>query len=368
MATGALDALGSQVEDVWVITREGYNDVTLSLDKRVRQLESGHPVPDRRSVEVGARLLAFLATKDSPILFLISGGSSALVESLPENVSLTDIQRVNDWLLASGLPIHSMNSVRTALSRIKGGGLAAHVRNKKSQVLLISDVVGNDPAIIGSGLLCQNPLAHQETLSGLLDEVPQWLVEMLKRTRLERAAVDNNDAELLHTVIANADTARRAACEKARSLGYSVIEHEQFIDGDVLRAAQQIAANLKTTDRGVHIWSGEPTVYLPENPGRGGRCQSMALAVSLAFLRGMPVYQGWYFLAAGTDGCDGNGDAAGAIVDAGSLGRMMEAGADPVACLTHANAGHCLGLSGDLLYTGHTGTNVMDIFIGLSLA
>ncbi len=155
MMLGALDYVGENLQQGLVITKQGHLDVALEKIAGLTCLESAHPVPDIRSLEAGAGLVRFLkeAPEEAEFLFLISGGTSSLVEVLPDHVSLEMLQRVNEWLLSGGLDIHQMNEVRQSISLIKGGRLAEYLQGRSTLALLISDVPGDDPAGIGSGLL-----------------------------------------------------------------------------------------------------------------------------------------------------------------------------------------------------------------------
>ena len=382
MATGALDALGDQLDGMLVITRHGYADPVLATDKRIIQLEAGHPVPDQASLDAGQTVLDFIAAApvSSPVLFLFSGGASALAEVLPAGMTLVDLQRVNRWLLGSGLPIDIMNAIRISLSAIKGGGLARYIQYcrggpdhqvlRKDRVLLLSDVPGDDPAIIGSGLL----YPYHGDLSDVIPAVPDWLQALLVRLQRRSVATGSEwmatalkDDFITHHIIANADHARQAAAQQARQSGYDVVEHRQRVTGDIQRLAEQFVTTMADARPALHIWSGEPTVILPERPGNGGRCQSLALALALNQFR-RHKQQDYLFLAAGTDGSDGPGTVAGALVDRLTLSRLTAADHDPQQCLLRADAGSCLGASNDLLVTGPTGTNVMDIMLGLRLS
>jgi hydroxypyruvate reductase len=356
MTTGALEVLGKQIDSALIITRQGYCAEELQSDNRVRQVESSHPIPDQRSLAAGQILLDYIKTvgPDEPILFLISGGASALVEVLPPQMSLENLQRTNDWLLSSGLSIDTMNAVRTALSMIKGGRLTAYLGERSATVLLVSDVPDNNPAIIGSGLLCAS------TAEISWARLPAWLQGLLQQSTQGPWPVHGRTI-IPHHIIAHAGMARRAAVQKARSLGYHVIEHERLMTGDVLDAATHLVS-IMDASAGLHIWSGETTVVLPGNPGKGGRCQSLALAIALAM---PPTVDDWWFLAAGTDGSDGPGQIAGALLDKNSLARIRAVGLDAPQCLSRADAGTCLQAADDLLTTGPSGTNVMDIMLGL---
>ena len=159
MAAGAIDVLGQRDYQCLIISKRYTNGETDPLSdfdaERVTVIRSGHPLPDEHSLQAGQVLLEFIhqSPPETELLFLISGGASSLVEVLPANVKLGDFKKVNQWLLASGFTIEQMNAVRKSLSCIKGGRLAKALDERKAQVLLISDVPGDDISVIGSGLL-----------------------------------------------------------------------------------------------------------------------------------------------------------------------------------------------------------------------
>lgn len=374
MCLGAYDALGDWLQSALVITRHGYQDAELADRPGVTLLQAGHPLPDQHSLHAGQVLLDVIARcpKDHRLLFLISGGASALVEVLPETVKLQDLQRANEWLLASGLPIQEINAIRMALSRIKGGQLVAYVGDKPAQVMLISDVPGDDPAVIGSGLLyVSNDLP---TVAG--NSLPVWLSDLITRTTRIKPwplAAVHQRRPILHQIIASSRQARQAAAVKAQQLGYPVFVEQALLTGDFSAAAQRVIERLVDGPAGCYIWGGEVTVVLPPTPGHGGRCQSLALAMAM----GLAPRTRACILAAGTDGCDGPGypvansatmsagEIAGALVDYQSRARIQQAGLSPEQCLLQADAGRCLLASGDLIQTGPTGTNVMDLVMAI---
>ena len=155
MTLGAIDAQAPLITHALVISKAGHFPAELDSHARVEQLVAGHPVPDEYTLAAGARLLDLLATlpSDRRILFLISGGTSSLVEVLPGGTSLEDLQQVNAWALASGLDIKALNSIRKRFSMLKGGRLLTHLGGREVLALLISDVPGDDPNTIGSGLV-----------------------------------------------------------------------------------------------------------------------------------------------------------------------------------------------------------------------
>ncbi|KHD09226.1 hypothetical protein PN36_08730 [Candidatus Thiomargarita nelsonii] len=319
MTAGAFDV--SHISHALLITKYGHLDKSLVQGYPITCLEAAHPVPDASSLAAGQALLYFIKNlpPNYPVLFLISGGASALVEVLAPGISLADLQQVNRWLLASGLDIHAINQIRKSLSAIKGGRLASYLQGHRVLNLLISDVPGDNLQAIGSGLLTSDEFTN-----------------------------------IKQHIIARPATARQAACEVAK-----VYNHDTLIVGDAAQAGRTLAQQLCAAKSGIYIWSSETTVHLPEKPGQGGRCQHLALAAACEWAGRDDVF----LLAAGTDGNDGPGEVAGALIDGGTLARGK--GLEAQRCLERADAGRFLAASGDLIYTGPTGTNVMDVLIGL---
>ena len=177
MLLGARSALNGQLRSALLITKPGHVTSGVKAFPEIRGIEAAHPVPDENSLRAGQAVLDFIAAapSDAQLLFLISGGTSSLVEVLPEGVSLDDLRRTNQWLLDSGLDIHGMNALRKQLSRIKGGRLAAYVQGRSVLQVLISDVSGDNPADIGSGLLVPEEEGHAKPSS-----LPAWLQPLLE--------------------------------------------------------------------------------------------------------------------------------------------------------------------------------------------
>ena len=270
MAAGVLDAAGTGLVAGLLVSRYGYLDAAAVRDPRIRVLEAGHPLPDEQSLAAGDALLHFLreAPSDARFLFLISGGTSSLLEAPVEGLSLEDLRRLNTWLLASGLPISDINRVRAALSRIKGGRLAEALHGRQATVLLMSDVPGDVPSDIGSGLL--------------LPSVPQPPPELPARFATlpfqEQAVVTVSGVDA-HIVASNL-LAREAVCAAAAAAGHAAFDHGGFLLRDAAACGEAIAGALSAGPAGVHVWGGETTVKLPEHPGRGGRNQQLALAAA----------------------------------------------------------------------------------------
>lgn len=351
MTAGAMDAIGSQVTAGLVITRHGYQESSAYADPRIVSLEAGHPLPDEQSLAAGNALRLFMANApaDAQFLFLISGGASSLVEVPVEGVSLADLRSLNDWLLASGLPIEALNRGRTAFSQIKGGRLLHDLAGREAELLLISDVPGDVPAHIGSGLLTPS-------IPGPLPELP------LQFDDLPRSSPPEFKSSNVHTrIVATNRQAMQAVKAAATHVGREAYLHDRLPASDAIACGERIGDFLMDSPPGAHVWGGETIVKLPAHPGHGGRNQLLALAAA----RRITNNEGIYLLAAGTDGSDGNSSDAGALVDDGSIARGEDGGFDASDCLIRADAGSFLEASGDLIYTGPTGTNVMDLVIAL---
>jgi len=326
MTQGALTEL--QLIRGLVISKHHHIDVALYEDTRLDCIESDHPVPGEASFQAGEALINFInqLPDDAQCLFLISGGTSSLVEVLAPNCTKSDMQQLTQHLLANAYSIQQINAQRQKLSRIKGGGLWQFLQQRKVHALLISDVPNDDPAIIGSGLLFPSP------------------------------------AFFTWQICASSTLACQAAAQAAEILGYSVFL-QKFLECDAVEAANFIADTLVQAAPGIYIWGAETTVQLPTNSGKGGRNQHLALAAAIA-IENQPQL---YILAAATDGTDGLTDDAGGLVDGQTIARGRLRGFDPAEELAKANSNIFLAASGDLLHTGVTGTNVMDFIIAIKL-
>lgn len=352
MSKGLLQVRGESLARGLLITRRGYADPVMGRDPRITLLESGHPLPDQSSVDAGAALLAFSRSLDSEseVTVLVSGGASSLVEVPAPGVSLQALRRANRWLLSSGLDIRSINAVRRHLSRIKGGGLARALNRRRVTACYLSDVAGDDPADIGSGLL-------KRATTALPEGLPDWLHALLSPDDKDSSA----GADAKHIIVAGLSQALTACADAATTAGARVRTYPTLLEGEPQAAADLIISALESGPAGIHLWGGETTPKLPEQVGRGGRNQHLALccAMRIAGRNGLTV------LCSATDGSDGNTSDAGGLVDSGSVARGEARGLDAARCLADADAGTFLQASGDLVSTGPTGTNVTDLVIGL---
>jgi len=331
MALGAHDALGAGILRMLIIAKDGHLEAALADLPATQVIESSHPLPDERSLLAGRQLVEFVAAMPADVipLFLISGGASSLVEVLIPGASLGDLRELNAMGLASGADIAELNARRRTLSRLKGGGLTGCLKGRPALALFVSDVPGDDPAVIGSGIL--GPQA------GVADQVRRQ-------------------------VIARIEDAIQAVGARAGDLR-TLISDTRFV-GDADRLAVRLTHELCLSGAQLCVWGGESVVRLPANPGRGGRNQHLALAAA----RLIAGQEELLFLAAGTDGTDGPTDDAGALVDGETCARVTVAGLDVEGCLLNADSQSALAAAGDLIHTGPTGTNVGDLAIGLNLS
>jgi hydroxypyruvate reductase len=319
---------------------------------------SSHPVPDELSIEAGETLLRFLSAMDEndELLFLISGGTSSLVEVPVDSISLEQLQEINQYLLFCGKDIHQINSWRQQFSKIKGGGLLRRVKTPSITQLLLSDVKGDKAEFIGSGLLvcASNFTEPDDYLSAIQLSIKSDNVETPTTMSVN---VDTH-------IIGNIQLAMQAVHEAARLEGLSSHLHNEFIEGDAVDAANMLYLVLKEAAPGIHIWGGETTVCLPDKPGIGGR----NLTLALAFSQHLAGVEGLYLLAAGTDGVDGNSHCAGAVVSKLTAQKAVKMGFNIKQEIQKANTGIVLMATDDLVQGESSNTNVMDIIIAYKQA
>ena len=336
MWQGAHDVLGERIASGIVVAKDIADRCRGDpCFERAQVFDAAHPLPDARSVAAGEALLAAVEALPAdcfPIL-LISGGASSLAEVPRAGVSLEQIRAASERGLAGGVPIGELNRQRAALSALKAGGLTRQLRGRAALALFISDVPGDDPAVIGSGLLA--PLTGEPG-----------------GDRVERR------------VIATIEHALSAVEQAAQAAGLAVRRRPQRLVGEAATQGTELAAALLAGPPGVLLAGGETTVTLPARPGVGGRNQHLALAAASA----LAGHAGVWLLAAGTDGIDGATDDAGALVGGQTWQAAFDAGVDPAIGLAAADAGTVLEAAGDVVHTGPTGTNVGDLVIGLKVS
>ena len=346
----------------------------------VRVIEAGHPVPDENG-QIGTRELLSLAAsacRNTLVFCVISGGSSALLTAPVEGVSQQDMRALTRLLLASGAAIDEINTVRKHLSRIKGGNLATLVYPATLVTLIISDVIGNPLDVIASGPTVADPSTFADAVRvlekhDLVTETPPAVFDHLTR------GVDGSVPEtpkpgdprfvnVFHSIIGDNRKALKRAERAATRLGYDTVLLPSSIQGETRDAAtshariiERIAHNDDPVVKPACLLSGGECTVRVTGDGKGGRNQEFALAAAIA-LEGVG---GYCLLSAGTDGIDGPTDAAGAIVDPGTLRRAGRAGLDAFAYLENNDSYNFFRQTGDRLFTGATGTNVMDVQVVL---
>ncbi len=327
---------------------------------------AGHPVPDEVGAHAALRVEETLsaATDDDVVIALISGGGSALLPAPPPGVTLEDKQALNRLLLKSGMNINAMNAVRQHVSMLKGGGFLRLAAPAPVTSYILSDVIGDDLRAIASGPTV-SPIASRAEVRDLLqrnrimgalpDAIRHHLMQSPPNTPLPEAQN--------HLIGSNSDSV--AAAAEALSAQYATQIIDAPLVGDVNAAASTIYSALKTQSGApgptAIIWGGETTVNV-RGSGQGGRNQEMALRLA-CLMDAAPLDRPWVFLSAGTDGRDGPTDAAGGVVDQGTVQRIRDAGGAPAKLLDSNDSYAALRMAGDLLITGATGTNVADIQI-----
>ena len=338
----------------------------------VRVATGRHPIPDEAGAAATAALLEAVAGADATTLVVVvlSGGASALLVAPAPGISLADKQQVTALLLAAGAPIDVLNLVRRHCSRVKGGGLArTAARAAAVWALLLSDVVGDDPAVIASGPVAADVGTHADAVAALArwlapSDVPAAIARHLARGTAGTAedTVKPGDpvlARVQSVVIGDNRTAVAAAAAAAAAHGHAVEVLPEAVVGDAATAGRALARRVRALPPGAALVAGgETTVRVAR--GIGGRCQHLALAAAIE-LAGTPAV----LLAAGTDGVDGPTDAAGACIDGDTVARARAGGWDAAAALAATDSHPLLAATGDLVRTGPTGTNVADVVVAL---
>ena len=359
MASAAEDVLGGRITGGAINTKYGHAQPL----RRIQTTECGHPVPDEAGV-AGARRIEALcrdATEQDLVLCVISGGASALLPLPASPVTLADKQTTTQLLLECGAPIQEINAVRKHLSAIKGGQLARTAAPAAVLSLILSDVIGDDLAVIGSGPTAPDPSTFAEARQVLRKYGLEAPPEVMRRLSQDAPETPKPGDELFlkvrNVIVGSNRQALDAAARRATQLGYRPVIVSHSVEGEAREVAAAYAAMARQTTGPVCLISGgEPTVTM-RGKGKGGRNQEFALAAAIALADARHIVA----LSAGTDGTDGPTDAAGAIVDGETLGRAEKLGFSAGQYLEENNAYPLLEAVGDLLKTGPTGTNVMDI-------
>jgi hydroxypyruvate reductase len=374
MARAMEDILGERITDGLVCVKYGH----LAELSRVQLIEAAHPVPDDKGMAAAEAILDLVskAGEEDLVLCLLSGGGSALLPLPVEGLSLEDKQETTRTLLACGASIHEINALRKHMSRVKGGGLARAAYPATLVSLILSDVIGDDLDVIASGPTVPDLSSFQDCMNILdryriRDMVPEK-VQIFFQKGVEGEVPETPKTgdpvfDETETLIIGSNLACvLAAEEKAQDLGYNTVVLSTMIEGETKEVAGVHVAIAKEVQRTGHpvscpacVLSGGETTVTISGQGLGGRNQEFALAGAIA-LDGLGSI---VVLSAGTDGTDGPTDAAGAIADGQTVQRSHALGLNPSDFLSNNDSYHFFQKLDDLIKTGPTNTNVMDLRI-----
>ena len=358
MAKAASNYLGERLEQGIVITKYGHVRGELP---RIRCCEAGHPVPDEGSFDAARKALALTEnlTKDDTVLFLLSGGGSALFE-LPL-IPTEELQDVTRQLLACGADIVEINTLRKRLSAVKGGRFAQHCAPAKIFSIILSDILGDPPDMIASGPTCPD----SSTCADAMEIVRRYDLSLREETKqLLMVETPKALANAQWMITGSVRELCDAAARSCRKLGY-----EPFFLTDRLccqaREAGSVMASILRTHAGdgkkLAFLAGGETVVRLTGSGKGGRNQELALAAA----EGISGLSNAALFSVGSDGTDGPTDAAGGFVDGATRQRLLEEGVHIDQVLLNNDAYHALQRTDGLIFTGPTGTNVNDVTVGL---
>jgi hydroxypyruvate reductase len=376
MANAVEGMLGQHVSDGIIVVKDGHG---LPL-KCIRLHEASHPVPDERGVMGTEEVLSLVSKADDRdiVICLISGGGSALLVAPAEGLSLEDKQEVTQLLLDCGATIHEINTVRKHLSRVKGGGLARLAHPATVVSLILSDVIGDDLDVIASGPTITDSSTFQDAQQvfkryEIWDRVPDSVrkhIEKGVKGEIEETPkpgdpdFQRDSWELVGTNL----QALTASLKEAERLGFATLILSGMIEGETSEVAKvhtaiskEAACSGNPLSPPLCLLSGGETTVTIKGKGKGGRNQEFVLASAIA----IEGEEQMVVLSGGTDGTDGPTDAAGAIADGNTIARARAKGLDPLDYLHRNDSYTFFEALDDLLMTGPTRTNVMDVRIML---
>jgi len=369
MAAALERALGSRIADGLVVVKDGYTVPT----ERIVLREAGHPVPDARGQAVTEEMVrrVHAAEADDLVVFLVSGGGSALTPAPVPPITLAEKQETTRLLLSAGATINELNAVRKHLSLFKGGQFARAASPAPVVALILSDVIGDPLDVIASGPTAPDPTTFADALDvverrGVAPHIPAAV-----RARLD-AGVRGQIADtpkpgdplfkdVTNVVIGNNTTVVEAAAAESRRLGYRTEILTRELQGEAREVARQLVARGRGLPARTCLIAGGETTVTVRGRGRGGRCQEFVLASALE----LTPEDRLLVLAAGTDGSDGPTDAAGAIADATTIARGERAGRAARAALDDNDAYAFLSGADALVVSGPTNTNLLDLYVVL---
>lgn len=368
MALEIENILGNKIYDGIVITAYGLKTPTI----RIQQFEAAHPCPDLNSLSATYELMdvARDTGENDLVIFLMSGGTSSLLCMPDDGIELEEVSKLYKELLISGAPIRDMNKIRKSISKVKGGRLRPLFGDAIVEMLAVSDVPDDDPLVIGSSPLLNDPVSPEEALLllrkyGIEKKIPGSVIRHLNRKKETKESVYGfTGYETYVTLLATARKMAEIIENEARKSGYQPYLHKEFLTGEARMAAKKIASHaveVLSRDHPVAkpaalIYYGESSVTV-KGSGKGGRNQEMALSAAMA-IEGQHYIT---FLAAGTDGRDGQTNAAGAICNAETCLHSRSKGVNPEPFLENNDSWNFFRQEDGLLITGDTGNNLMDI-------
>jgi len=364
MAKAAQEILGDKIKSGVVITKYHHSQGKIG-DLKI--FEAGHPVPDENTIKASSEALKMVSnlSPEDTVLFLVSGGGSALFEVPQEGVTLEDLTGVTNQLLRSGADIVEINTIRKRLSAVKGGRFALLCKPAKVLALVLSDVLGDRLDSIASGPAYPDSTTWEDAIRIIQKYGIQLRPELLKVLKNETPkSLDNVETEIIGSV----SRVCEVAAERAKMLGYEPMIFTTTLDCEAREAGSFIAAIIRevvTNSRPLKkpcalIFGGETVVHVRGN-GKGGRNQELALAAATKIegLREVVI------ASVGTDGTDGPTDAAGGIADGNTAQKLKKKGINIESALANNDSYHALDAVGNLIKTGPTGTNVNDLIIAL---
>jgi glycerate 2-kinase len=369
MARAAGEVLGEALSGGLCVIKAGHQEPPPTFEVLV----ASHPEPDEKSARAAEKVEEFLEEleEEDLLLVLISGGASALLADTAPGIALEDLKQLNRALLRSGAEIGEINAVRKHVSTLKGGGLVQKAAPTQIAALLLSDVVGDDPSSIGSGLTAPDPTTLED-VRGILEryeiEPPQSIRDHLEKEHETPKPGDAAFEKLTNIIVGGGRLTAEAAAKKAGELGYEPFLLSTYLTGDAREMASFHAAVVKEILESGNplptpcalVTGGEATTEI-RGEGTGGPNQEFALALALE-LEGI---EAWAALVVDTDGTDGPTDAAGGLVTGETAAAIRENGVEPREALDDNDSCEALRAGEALVSTGPTGTNVNDLRVML---
>jgi hydroxypyruvate reductase len=367
MARVLEDILGDRIAGGLVVVKDGYRRPT----KTIRIAEASHPVPDERGRAAAGELLrlAESAGADDLVIFLVSGGGSALLPAPVPPITLAEKREITRLLLGAGADIGELNCVRKHLSLLKGGQLARAAAPAQVLTLALSDVIGNPVDVIGSGPTAPDPSTFAQALEildrfRLRERAPRSVVERLEAgARGEVPETPKPDdplfARVTNVLIGDNALVVEGARARAAELGYEPVVLTRSLSGEARDTAREFVARGRALTAPACLIAGGETTVTVTGGGVGGRCQEFALAAAIE-LAGAANFT---VLAAGTDGTDGPTDAAGAVADGSTVARGVALRLDAQSFLAANDSYAFFAALGDLVVSGPTGTNLLDVYL-----